>query len=152
LVSIKANVEVNAPSEKIWEIISDVDKDSLYWEGLNSSKNTRKEANLVERDVKVGFMGHAGHQIIKLNPKASIDLTMTSGPMKGTRQLKLVPLDDMNTRLEVSWNFEFSRVPVFARGFAKSQVQRVTKEALEKIANAAEGSVGRRKVALVVSN
>lgn len=152
MVSINANIEVNASVDKIWEIVSDVDRDSEYWKGLNSVQNTRKEENLVERDVKVGFMGSEGHQIIKLNPKKSIDLTMTKGPMKGSREIKLVPRGDAKTKLQVSWDFQFSKVPIFARGFVKSQIENVTKEALEKIAMVAEGASRTQKVALVSSN
>lgn len=152
MVSINASVEVNASVEKIWDIISNVDRDSEYWKGLNSVQNTRREENLVERDVKVGFMGSEGHQIIRLNPKKSVDLTMTKGPMKGSREIRLVPLDDAKTKLEVSWDFQFSKVPIFARGFVKSQIENVTKEALEKIAMVAEGTSRIQKVALASSN
>ncbi len=152
MVSINAKVEVNASVDRIWDIVSDVDKDPEYWKGLNSVQNTRKEKNLVERNVKVGFMGSAGHQIIKLNPKKWIDLTMTSGPMKGSREIRLVSLGDTKTKLEVSWDFQFSKVPIFARAFVKSQIESVTKDALEKIADVAEGSAVRKKVVLVTSN
>jgi carbon monoxide dehydrogenase subunit G len=152
MVSINANIVVNAPVERIWEIVSDVDGDAEYWKGLNSVQNSRRKQNLIERDVKVGFMGHEGHQIIKLNPKTSISLTMTDGPMKGSRELKLVPIGNAQTKLEVSWDFKFFKVPIFARGFVKSQIQSVTRDALEKIANVAEGSASARKVVLVSSN
>jgi ribosome-associated toxin RatA of RatAB toxin-antitoxin module len=152
MVSISANVEVNASVDRIWDIVSNVDSDSEYWKGLKSVQNTRREENLVERNVKVGFMGNEGHQIIKLNPKKSIDLTMTSGPMKGSREIRLVSIGDKKTKLEVSWDFQFSKVPIFARGFVKSQIESVTKEALEKIAKVAEGSPSSKKVALASSN
>jgi hypothetical protein len=116
MVSINANVEVNASVDKIWDIVSNVDRDSEYWKGLNSIQNTRREENLVEREIR------------------------------------LVPLGDGKTKLEVSWDFQFSKVPIFARGFVKSQIENVTKEALEKIAMVAEGTSRIQKVALVSSN
>ncbi|HZW54904.1 MAG TPA: SRPBCC family protein [Nitrososphaerales archaeon] len=152
MVSIKATCEVNASAEKVWEIVSDVDNDPLYWSGLNAIRNVRKEENLVEREVKVGFMGNEGRQTIRLNPKESIDLTMTKGPLRGSRQMRLIPSKDgKRTKLDVEWDFQFSGVPVFARGFVKSQIEGGTKEALEKVASAAEGSSSSPKVALVSS-
>src|SRR5487761_138814 len=139
MVSINANVEVNASIDRIWKIISDVDRDAEYWKGLNTVQSTRTTENVIERDVKVGFMGNEGHQIIKLNPKESIDLTMTKGPVKGSREIKLIPLGDTRTKVDVAWDFQFSGVPIFARAFVKSQIEEATKEALEKIARAAEG-------------
>ncbi len=151
MVSIKASCDVDASADKVWEIVSDVDNDPKYWKGLSSVRNIRKEENLVERDVKVGFMGNEARQTVKLNPKVSIDITMTKGPMKGTRQMKLIQSDDKKTKLLVEWDFQFSGVPIFARGFVKSQIENVTKEALEKIAGAAEGSPSPKAV-LVTSN
>jgi ribosome-associated toxin RatA of RatAB toxin-antitoxin module len=150
MVSINASAEVNAPVERIWSIVSNVDRDPAYWKGMNSSKTIRREENVIEREVNVGFMGHKGHQIVKLNPKTSVDIEMTDGPMVGSRKLKLVPLEEGKTRLEASWDYTFSKVPIFARSFVKSQIERVTKEALEKIAlEAEEKNKPTNKVVLV---
>src|SRR5690242_1477202 len=153
MVSIKASVEVNASPERVWSIISDIDRESEYWKGLNSAKVTKREGNLIEREVEVGFMGHTGHQIVKLDPKSStIDVELIDGPLVGSRITKLVPLQSgTKTRLESSWSFSFSKVPIFARRFVKSQIENVTKEALEKIALEAEGKKPTNKVVLVSS-
>ncbi len=151
--SIKVTCEVNASAEKVWEIVSDVDNDPQYWTGLNAVRSVRKEENLVEREVKVGFMGNEGRQTIRLNPKESIDLTMTKGPLKGSRQMRLIPSKDgKTTKLAVEWDFQFSGVPVFARDFVKSQIEGGTKEALEKIASAAGGLSSSPKVVLLSSS
>lgn len=139
LVLIRKSREVNASMDLIWSVISEVDNDSEYWKGLSSIHNIRKEDNLIEREVKVGFMGSRGRQTIKLNPKESIVLTMSKGPLKGFRIINLIPLDGgKKTKIDVSWDFEFSGVPIFARAFVKAQIEEGTKEALERIANAAE--------------
>ncbi len=149
MVSIKASCDVSAPVERVWGIVSDVDKDAEYWKGLGSIRNTRKEENLVERIVKVGFMGNEGNQIVKLSPKKSIELKMTKGPLKGYRQMELSALDNgKKTRVDIAWDFQFSGVPIFARAFVKSQIEQTTKEALEKIGRAAEGLSPKSNVAL----
>jgi uncharacterized protein YndB with AHSA1/START domain len=137
--TINASREVRASTEKVWEVVSDVDRDPEYWNGMSSLHNIRKDGNITERSVVVGFMGHTGFQKVELHPKGSIELTMTKGPMKGSRQIRLIPLDTGGrTRIDVSWKFQFSGVPVFARAFVKSQLEGTTKEALERIAKAAE--------------
>jgi hypothetical protein len=120
-------------------VVSDVDRDTEYWDGMNSLHNIRKEGNIIERSVVVGFMGHTGLQRIELSPRSSIELTMTKGPMKGSRVMKLTPLDGgKKARIDISRNFQFSGVPVFARAFVKSQIEGTTTEALKRIAKAAE--------------
>jgi ribosome-associated toxin RatA of RatAB toxin-antitoxin module len=141
MVSIKESKVVDAKIEKVWEIISDVDKDPEYWKGISSIRNIRKETNLVERVATVGIIGNEGLQTIKLNPKQSIDLIMTSGPLKGYRTIRLIPLESgKKTKIDVEWNFEFSKVPTFARGFVKSKIEETTTAALEEIARVAETS------------
>lgn len=148
MVQITAKLDVATPRDSIWEIVSDVDNDVKYWKGLDSINNIRKEANVVERDVKVGFMGSKGHQIVKLYPKDSIEQNMTKGPVKGSRLMKLIPVDEGLTRIEVSWNFEFSGVPIFARAFVKFQLEEATKEALERIAKQARTLESAKNVAI----
>jgi ribosome-associated toxin RatA of RatAB toxin-antitoxin module len=154
MVSIKASVEVNASLEKVWGIISNVDREPEYWKGLNSARITKRERNTIEREVDVGFMGHKGHQIVTLNPQSStIEIKLKDGPLVGSRILRIVPLGETEkTRLEASWNFSFSKVPIFARGFVKSQIENVTKNALEKVALEAEGKKPTKKVVLVSSS
>ena len=150
MVSIKGSVEVNASPERVWSIISNIDRESEYWKGLNSARVTKREGSIIEREVAVGFMGHKGHQIVRLYPEGlKIIVEMTSGPLIGSRNLKLISLQDgAKTKLETSWNFSFSKVPIFARGFVKSQIENVTRDALEKIGLEAEGKNPTNKVVM----
>jgi ribosome-associated toxin RatA of RatAB toxin-antitoxin module len=130
--------EVDASADEIWDIISNVDRDPEYWSGLTSIHNTRKEGNLIEREVVVGFMGRKGTQRIELFPKESIQLTMIDGPLRGSRVIKLFPLGTKRTKIDVSWDIQFSAIPDFAQGFVRSRLEEGTREALDKIAQTVE--------------
>lgn len=130
--------EVDASADEVWDIISDVDRDPEYWSGLTSIRNVRKEGNLIEREVVVGFMGRKGTQRIKLSPKASIHLTLIDGPLRGSREIKLVPIGARRTKIEVTWDIQFSAIPDFAQGFVRTRLEEGTGEALDKIARASE--------------
>ena len=129
---------MDASSDEVWDIVSDVDKDPEYWSGLTSIRNIRKEGNLIEREVVVGFMGRKGTQRIELVAKHSIQLTMIDGPLRGSREIKLIPLGAKRTKIDVSWDIRFSAIPVFAQGFVRSRLEEGTREALDKIAKAAQ--------------
>ena len=133
--------EVKASADEVWDIISDVDRDPEYWSGLTSIRNIRKEGNLIEREVVVGFMGRKGTQRIELFPKESIQLTMIDGPLRGSREIKLVSLGAKRTKIDVSWDIQFSVIPDFAQGFVRSRLEEGTREALDKIAKAAEAGM-----------
>jgi ribosome-associated toxin RatA of RatAB toxin-antitoxin module len=138
MVTIAAVREVDASAEDVWDIVSDVDKDPEYWSGLASIRNIRKERNLIERDVVVGFMGRSGTQRIELVPKDSIQLTMIDGPLRGSREIRLTPLEAKRTRIDISWDIQFSEIPVFAQGFVRSRLEEGTREALDRIARASQ--------------
>ena len=138
MVTIAEAREVDASVDDVWDIICDVDKDPEYWNGLTSIRNIRREGNLIEREVVVGFMGRKGRQRIELRPKKSIHLTMIDGPLRGSREITLVPLGERRTKIDVSWNIQFSAIPDFAQGFVRSRLEEGTREALDRIAKAAQ--------------
>jgi ribosome-associated toxin RatA of RatAB toxin-antitoxin module len=138
MVTIAEVREVRASVDDVWDIVSDVDRDPEYWSGLASIRNVRKGGNLIEREVVVGFMGRKGTQRIELIPKQSIQLTMIDGPLRGSREIKLIPLEAKRTKIEVSWNIQFSSIPDFAQGFVRTRLEEGTREALDKIAKAAQ--------------
>src|SRR5580692_9371501 len=95
---------------------------------MGSIRNLCRKGNVVERKVTVGFIGRTSTQRIELRPKESVELKMTRGPLKGSREIRLTSLGrGSRTRVDVSWNFEFSGVPAFARQFVRSQLERGSK-------------------------
>ena len=128
---------MRASLHRLWEIVSDVDNEPKYYDGLNSVKNLSRIGNVIEREVVVGYLNHEGRQTVTLCPKASVEVKMTKGPMIGTRITTLSPLTDSNTRVDVSWRIEF-RVPTFVRGMVKREVEKGTENALDRIAREAE--------------
>lgn len=138
--SLKESRNIDTPLDRVWQIVSNVDKDPAYWSGLVSIRNIRKEENYVEREVVLGFMGRRGTQRIVLNPKKSVQLTLMTGPLRGSRITRLTSLEPKKTKVKILWDIEFSEVPEFAQGFVLSRLEASTHDALERIAKAAEGS------------
>jgi hypothetical protein len=80
------------------------------------------------------------HQIITLHPKDPIILNQTEGPITGTRTMTLsVSNNDNNeTKIDVLWNVDLSRIPIIGKGFAKDGIFKTIEEALKKIVEAAK--------------
>jgi len=135
--TISKSREIGANLDRLWEIVSDVDNEPKYYAGLNAVKNLSKNGNVIERKVVVGYLNHEGRQTITFNPKKSVEVKMTEGPMIGTRLVTLSPLADSNTRVDVSWKVVL-RVPIFVRAMVKREVEKGTEEALKRIAKEAE--------------
>ena len=64
-------------------------------------------------------------------------LTMTKGPMLGTRKIVLKKVGRNETVIDVDWKFDMKGVPEFALGFVKDNISGATEKALAQIADEA---------------
>ena len=139
MVKINTSREILAPLDRVWDIISNIDGEPRYWRDLNAIYNVSKKGNIIEREVTVGFRDLKGRQTVVLCPKKSIELTLTEGPMIGTRIITLVPSSDNEkiTRVNVSWDIKLSDIPLLFRGIVREHIAKATEEALDRIATRA---------------
>jgi ribosome-associated toxin RatA of RatAB toxin-antitoxin module len=142
VVTIRDSLEVSAPLDRVWDIVADVDNDPKYWPNIHTVNNISKDGNVMVREVTVGFRKSKSRQTILLNPKKSVEITMTDGPVRGTRVVTVSPMDGDNnktkTKIEISWNIELSGIPILGRGTVKNNLANDTKEALSRIAKVVE--------------
>ena len=142
---INASKEISAPLDRVWDIISKVDDDEpRYWQGLNAVYNVRKKGNIVEREVAGGLGDLKGRQTVVLYPKKAIELTLTEGPMIGTRIITLlIPSrsdnETITTRVNVSWDIKLSdNFSLLFRGVVTERIAEATEEAIDRIARAVQ--------------
>ena len=131
----------NASKDKVWNIISYVDKNPDYWP-ISIVKNINISNNTVEREVTVPappFMNNKAHQIITIIPERyTIIENQTQGPITGVKTISLLQAgSDVNmTKISVIWNIDMSKIPSIGKGFAKNGINNSVEEALNKIENA----------------
>jgi carbon monoxide dehydrogenase subunit G len=141
--TIKATKIVNASKDKVWDIISDVDKYPDYWP-ISIVKNINKTNNIVEREVTVPappFMDNKAHQIITIIPEQfTIIENQTQGAITGVKTISLQQAgsDANKTIISIVWNLDMSKIPGLGKGFAKDGISNSVDEALNKIVNALE--------------
>ena len=140
---INAGREISAPFDQVRDIISNMDNEPLYWQGLNAVYNVSTKCNVIERAVTGGLKDLKGHQTVVLYPKKSIELTLTEGPMIGTNIITLIPSRSDNktisTRVNVSWGIKVSdNFPLLFRCIVRERIAEATEEALDRIANAVQ--------------
>ena len=141
--TINATKIVNASKDKIWNIISNVDKNPDYWP-ISIVKNINKIDNTVEREVTVPappFMDNKAHQIITIIPEQfTIIENQTQGAVTGVKTISLLQAEDDANKTEVSivWNLDMSRIPGLGKGFAKDGISNSVEGALNRIANASK--------------
>ena len=137
MVAINASRELSASLERVWEVVGDVDNEPQYWHGTKSVKNISKNGNVIERDVTIAFRDSRCRQTVVLNPKQSVEITITDGPMKGTKKIFLEPAGE-KTRIKVAWEIKLAGFLGMFSGMVKKHISEGTDEALERIAKAVE--------------
>jgi len=134
---IKVTRDISAPIDQIWNIVSNVDEETRYWPIIKDIKNINKTDNMVDREVTIGVgpQDTKTRQFVTLHPDQKlIQTNITEGPVIGTRLLTLNPISATNaTRVNVVWDLDMNKIPVFARGFAKDNFMKATEDALSKI-------------------
>jgi ribosome-associated toxin RatA of RatAB toxin-antitoxin module len=138
MIIVNTSREISAPVDRIWNIVGDVDNEPKYWRGTKTVKNISKAENKVEREVTIAFKDSKCRQTVLLNPKKSVEIMITAGPIRGTKTVLLNPLDNQKTRVDVVWNIKLAGFLGLFTGMVKRHIVEGTDEALVRIAKAVE--------------
>jgi len=138
MVQIQSFVEINAPLDKIWDIISDLDAEPKFWKGTKEVRNISKQGNVVTREVTIAFKDSKCLQTVTLYPKEKIQAVFTKGIIDGTKTIILTQKEG-TTRLEAIWDMKLSGMMGMFTGMVKKHIQSGTEQALQSIKQEAEG-------------
>lgn len=135
MVIIHVSKEIVAPLEKVWDIVSDIDREPEFWHGTKSIKNLKKEGNIVEREVVIAFRNSLCKEIVTIDPKKSVNIKITYGPMRGTKNIIVNTIENNNNKtiIDVEWNIKLSGFFGMFTGMVKKHILEGTEEALERI-------------------
>ena len=137
MAEIRTSVEINAPLEKVWNLVSDLDNEPKFWKGTKEIRNISKEGNIVTREVTIAFKDSKCMQTVTLYPKEKIHAEFTKGIINGTKTVSLQPKGN-STHLEAVWNIKLSGMMGMFTGMVKKHVQSGTEQALQSIKQEAE--------------
>ncbi len=137
MAKIESTVEINAPIDKVWEIVSDIDNEPKFWKGTKSVRNISKEGNVVNREITIAFKDKKCLQEVTLYPKEKIHALFTKGIIVGTKTITLTPQDGV-TKLEAIWDIKLSGMMGMFTGMVKKHIQSGTEQALQSIKESLE--------------
>ena len=129
---IETSIEISAPSEKVWDLVSDIDNEPKFWKGTKEVRNISKEGNMVFREIIIAFRDQKCQQEVTLFPKEKIVALFTKGIISGSKIVKLNPLEQ-STLLEVKWDVKLTGVMGMFTGMIKKHIKSGTDLALQSI-------------------
>ncbi len=137
MVQIQAYVEIDAPLDKIWSIVSDLDSEPKFWKGTKEVRNISKDGNTVTREVTIAFKDSKCMQTVTLHPKEKIQIQFTKGVIEGTKTLTLTQIGN-KTRLDVLWDMKLAGIMGMFTGMIKKHIQSGSEQALDSIKQKAQ--------------
>jgi ribosome-associated toxin RatA of RatAB toxin-antitoxin module len=122
MIAINISKEMKASPERVWDIVSDVDREPEFWHGTKSIKNISKKGNVIEREVVIAFRNSVCREIVTLDPKKSVNIKITN---------------NNTTRIDVQWDIKVKGFFRMFAGVIKKHISEGTEDALERIAKVA---------------
>ena len=139
MATIDASIEINAPVNKIWDIISDLDNEPKFWNGTKETKIISRDGNVITREIIIAFRDSKCMQKITLEPKEKIYAEFTEGIIKGSKTLNLKAKND-GAILDANWDVKMGGLAGMFTGMIKKHIRSGTEKALESIKQQAESS------------
>ena len=102
MTEIKASVQINATVDKVWNVVSDLDRESKFWNNITKVRTLSTENNVVKREITIGKTDRC-LQTVTLYPKEKILAEFTKGIIGGTKTTTVTPSAD-GTKLEILWD------------------------------------------------
>jgi carbon monoxide dehydrogenase subunit G len=110
-----------------------MDREPEFWYGTKSIKIINKKGNIIEREVVIAFRNSVCKEIVTIDPKKSINIKITGGPMKGTKNITINTIGNSKSRLDVEWNIKLAGFFGMFTGMIKKHISEGTQDALDRI-------------------
>ena len=136
VISINVKLQINAPQETVWGIISTIDNDQKYWSRIKSIRNISKNQNHTTRELTT-INGSKCFQKITLFHREGIHIRWTRGPMVGIKDIMLTGIGN-KTFLNVEINYKLSGVVRIVPKSVLEELQVEAEQALLGIKKEAE--------------
>ena len=76
---IDASIRINAPIQRVWSIVSDLDNEPKFWKGTKEIRNISKDETKITREVTIAFRDSKCMQEVLLYPQEKIEIKFTKG-------------------------------------------------------------------------
>ena len=129
---IEVKVKINAPVEKVWTVISDIDNEPKFWKGTKEVRNISKNENIINREITIAFRDQKCMQKVTIDPMKQIHAKFTKGIINGEKILSLIP-EDEETTLQTVWDIKLTGMMGMFTGMIKNHIKSGTEQAMQSI-------------------
>lgn len=134
MIEIRVTKNVQASINKVWDIVSDMDKESNFWHGIKQIKILNKNDNIIDRETTIAFRNSKCMETVTLRRPNEIDIQITKGPFTGVKKISLTAIDNLSTEIHVIWKINLVGFLTIFSSMVKKHIGNGTEEALQRIA------------------
>ena len=139
MATIEAEVKINAPADRVWDIVADLDNEPRFWKGTKKGRNISKEGNKINREITIAFRDQKCLQEVIITPKEKIEARFTKGIINGEKILSVIPNDETSTVLKTRWAIKMTGMMGMFTGMIKKHIKNGTEQAMHAIKTEVEG-------------
>jgi ribosome-associated toxin RatA of RatAB toxin-antitoxin module len=132
MTSIEISIDINASTDKVWDVVADIDNEPKFWKGTKKVRNISKKENIVIREITIAFRDQKCIQEVEIKPKEKIKAVFTKGIIEGTKTIQMISKNE-KTKLEVKWDIKITGMMGMFTGMIKKHIASGTEQALQKI-------------------
>ncbi|AJM92872.1 MULTISPECIES: SRPBCC family protein [Nitrosopumilus] len=132
MAKIEVKVQIIAPVEKVWDIVSDIDNEPKFWKGTKKVRNISKNENTINREITIAFRDQKCLQEITIEPKKRIHAKFTKGIINGEKIVTLIP-EEGKTILQTVWDIKLTGMMGMFTGMIKKHIKSGTEQAMQSI-------------------
>ena len=132
MATIEVKVKINAPTEKVWAVVSDIDNEPKFWKGTKEVRNISRNENTIEREITIAFRDQKCMQTVTIDPMKQIHAKFTKGIINGEKIVSLIPEGD-ETMLQTVWDVKLTGMMGMFTGMIKNHIKSGTEQAMQSI-------------------
>ena len=132
MATIEVKVKINAPVEKVWTVVSDIDNEPKFWKGTKEVRNISKNENIINREITIAFRDQKCMQEVTIDPMKQIHAKFTKGIINGEKIVSLIP-EGEETTLQTVWDIKLTGMMGMFTGMIKNHIKSGTEQAMQSI-------------------
>lgn len=137
MATIEVKIEINAPVDKVWDVVSDMDNEPKFWKGTKKVNNISKDGNKINREIIIAFRDQKCLQEVTITPKERIEAKFTKGIIAGVKIISLIPQNE-KTILKTNWDIKMTGMMGMFTGIIKKHIKNGTEQAMQSMKNEIE--------------
>lgn len=138
MAAIRVEIEIAAPAEDVWRVVSDIDNEPRFWRGTTAVRNISTEGGVVTREITIAFRDQKCLQRVTLCPGEAVEAEFTGGIIRGTKRVLLERRGE-STLLATEWDIRLAGAMGIFTGMLKKHIRSGTEQAMRAIKQEIEG-------------